>query len=66
MVLVDAPAVSELWTPETDRGVLIQLIATLALFGSLIWLVRRERALVLLVAGVGTMVLAWYGLRTLH
>jgi len=57
---------SELWSPRTDAGVLVQVIVTLLIIGVLVWAVRRERALVQLVIGVGMVVLAWYGIRGLH
>ncbi len=56
----------ELWSPRTDGGVVAQFIVTVLLVTGLVWLVRRERSLVLLVVGLGTVVLAWYGFRGLH
>ena len=56
----------ELWSPRTDAGVLVQVIVTLLIIGGLTWAVRRERALVQLVLGIGMVVLAWYGIRGLH
>ncbi len=58
--------IGELWSPQTDAGVVVQVIVTLAIIAGLIWLVRREKALVQLVVGVGMVVLAWYGIRALH
>jgi hypothetical protein len=61
-----ASAIGDLWSPQTDAGVVAQVIITLVLIGVLVWLVRREKALVQLVVGVGMVVLAWYGFRTIH
>jgi hypothetical protein len=63
---VPASAVGDLWSPQTDAGVVAQVIVTLVVIGVLVWLVRREKALVQLVVGVGMVVLAWYGFRTIH
>lgn len=59
-------SIGELWSPQTDAGVLVQVIVTIALIVGLSWLVRRERALVQLIVGVGMIVLAWYGIRAIH
>lgn len=56
----------ELWSPRTDAGVLVQVIVTILLVIVLVWVVRRERSLVLLIVGIGMVVLAWYGIRGLH
>ncbi len=56
----------ELWSPRTDGGVAVQVAVTIVIIAALAWAVRRERALVLFVLGVGALVLAWYGARTLH
>lgn len=63
---MSAPAIADLWSPQTDAGVITQVIITLLLIGVSIWLVRREKALVQLVVGIGMVVLAWYGIRALH
>ena len=65
-VSLTAMTIGELWSPQTDAGVVAQVIITLAIVAGLVWLVRREKALVQLVLGVGMVVLAWYGLRALH
>ena len=62
----DGMSIAELWSPQTDAGVVAQVIITLAIIAVLVWLVRQEKALVQLVVGVGMVVLAWYGLRALH
>lgn len=59
-------SVGELWSPRTDGGVVAQVAVTIAVIASVAWLVRREKALVQLVLGVGMVVLAWYGIRGLH
>lgn len=56
----------ELWSPRTDAGVLVQVVVTVALAVGLVWAVRSERSLVLLVVGFGMIVLGWYGIRALH
>ncbi len=63
---IPASAVGDLWSPQTDAGVVAQAIVTLVVFGLLVWLVPREKALVQLVVGLGIVVLAWYGFRTIH
>jgi hypothetical protein len=55
-----------LWSPRTDLGVLVQAIITLAIIAALTFAVRREKALVQLVIGIGMVVLAWFAFRTLH
>jgi arginine exporter protein ArgO len=65
-VSLTAITIGELWSPQTDAGVVVQVTITLAIVAGLVWLVRRENALVQLVLGVGMVVLAWYGLRALH
>lgn len=54
------------WSPTTDGGVLIQVIATIALAGALVFAARRERAVVLLIVGITMVVVGWYGIRGLH
>jgi threonine/homoserine/homoserine lactone efflux protein len=55
-----------LWSPSTDLGALVQVIITLAITLGLAFAVRREKALVQLVIGIGMVVLAWFAFRTLH
>ena len=57
---------SDLWAPRTDAGVAVQVLVTILIVVVLAWVLRRERSLVLLVVGIGTVVLAWYGVRGLH
>lgn len=54
------------WSPDTDAGVAVQAAITLAVALVVAWLVRRERALSLLVIGTTMVVMGWYGLRALH
>jgi hypothetical protein len=66
----DREAVSALiaswWFPETDAGVVVQVVVTLLIAIALGVLVREERSLVLLVIGVTLVTLGWYGIRGLH
>lgn len=59
-------SLGELWSPRTDAGVAGQVVATILIVVAVVWAVRRERSLVLLVVGIGMVVLAWYGVRALH
>lgn len=52
--------------PATDAGVIGQTLGVLAVTIAVVWLVRRERALVTLVIGVSLMLLGFFGLRALH
>lgn len=54
------------WSPDTDLGVLIQVIVTIAIALAVGAAVRREQALVLLVVGITMVTLGWYGIRGLH
>lgn len=54
------------WFPTTDTGVIVQVVVTI-LIGVLVGVaVRKERSLVLLVAGITLVLLGWYGIRGLH
>mgnify|MGYP001816135914 CR=1 FL=1 len=57
---------SDLLLPRTDAGAAAQLIAVAVFTVVGVVLVRRERALVLLVVGVGTVLAGLMGVRTLH
>jgi hypothetical protein len=61
-----ASAIGDLWSPQTDHGVVAQVVITMFVIGVAVWFVRREKALVQLVVGIGMVVLAWYGFRTIH
>jgi hypothetical protein len=52
--------------PHSDRTALIQVVVVGAVIAAAAWSVRRERALVLLVLGVGAVVLGLMAMRTLH
>ncbi len=52
--------------PATDAGVVGQILGVLAVTVTLVWLVRRERALVTLTIGVSFVLLGFFGLRALH
>lgn len=66
MTVALVAALSELWSPRTDAGVFVQVVATIVLIVTLAWIARRESSIVLLIVGVGMVVLAWYGIRALH
>ncbi|MDJ0768241.1 MAG: hypothetical protein QNJ12_05580 [Ilumatobacter sp.] len=61
----DTP-IRDVLLPSSDRTALIQAIVVLAATLITTFLVRKERALVLLVLGVGSVLLGIMGLRTLH
>ena len=52
--------------PATDAGGVGQILGVLAVTVTLVWLVRRERALVTLTIGVSFVLLGFFGLRALH
>ena len=52
--------------PATDEGVYAQAIGALMLFSVALWFVRRNRDLVLFVAGLATLTAGRMGLRALH
>ena len=54
------------WFPETDAGVVVQVIVTLLIAAAIGTAVRKERPLVLLVIGITMVTLGWYGIRGLH
>jgi len=60
------PLVDDVVFPATDAGVVGQVLGVLAVTIALVWLVRRERALVTLVVGVSLVLLGFFGLRGLH
>ncbi len=57
---------TDILLPRTDGGALVQLVVVVVLTLVGVVLARRERALVLLVVGVGTLLVGLMGLRTLH
>ena len=52
--------------PRTDAGVLAQLTGLAVVMMVTSWLVRHERALLLLTWGIGLVLLGGMGLRALH
>ena len=58
--------VDDVLFPATDAGVVGQVLGVLAVTIAVVWLVRRERALVTLVIGVSLVLLGFFGLRGLH
>ncbi|MGB3733572.1 MAG: hypothetical protein WA964_01350 [Ilumatobacter sp.] len=54
------------WFPETDAGVVVQVIVTVLIAIAVGIAVRREQSLVLLVIGTTLVTLGWYGIRGLH
>lgn len=58
--------VRDLLLPGSDRAAALQVVVMLAATAGAAWLLRRERALVLLAVGVGTVVLGLMAMRTLH
>lgn len=57
---------NEILLPRTDAGAGVQVIAVVVALIVVAVLVRRERALVTLVVGVGFVVLGLIGMRALH
>lgn len=56
----------DLALPRTDPGAVAQAAAALPLFGFALWRTRRNRDILTFVAGLATITLAWFALRTLH
>lgn len=54
------------WFPETDAGVVVQVVVTLLIAAAIGIAVRKERSLVLLVIGITMVTVGWYGIRGLH
>ncbi len=54
------------WFPETDVGVVVQVIVTLLIAIAIGIAVRKEPSLVMLVIGVTMVTMGWYGIRGLH
>ena len=63
---VTAVLLGSWWFPETDAGVVVQVVVTLLIGVVLGVAVRKERSLVLLVTGVTMVTIGWYGIRGLH
>ena len=58
--------VRDVLLPATDRAVAIQLVVVLVVIAAALWFVRRERALVELVLGLGLVLVGLMGVRALH
>lgn len=52
--------------PASDRTAAVQVVVVIVLAAGATWLVRRERALVLLTVGAALFVLGLMAMRTLH
>lgn len=65
MIAADTP-IRDILLPRSDRAVVIQVALVIGMLGVALYLVRRERSLVLLVCGIGAFVLGLMGLRTVH
>lgn len=52
--------------PTTDRAVVVQALVALTLYGIAAFAVRRNRELLLFVAGLAALTFGFMGLRTLH
>ncbi len=57
---------ADILLPATDRAALLQVVVAVVAVSAATLLVRRERALVLLTLGIGTVVLGLMAMRTLH
>lgn len=56
----------DLLLPRTDGGAIAQAIGAVVVFGALALAVRRNRDLLVFVAGLATVTAAWFALRTVH
>jgi hypothetical protein len=63
---VQAVVIASWWFPNTDVGVVIQVIVTIIIAIAAGLLVRKESSLVLLIVGITLVTLGWYGIRGLH
>ncbi len=59
-------SVRDLLLPSTDRTVAVQWLVVVVITVVLVIAVRRERALVLLVLGMSSCVIGFFGLRMIH
>ena len=66
LLAVGGGPIADIVLPASQRTALIQVIVVLAATIAVTYLVRRERSLVLLVVGIGTVLLALMSLRTAH
>jgi hypothetical protein len=65
MIASDTP-IRDILLPHSDRTALIQVMVVVVIVVVATWAVRRERALVHLVLGLGAVVLGLMAMRTLH
>jgi hypothetical protein len=65
MIGSDTP-IRDILLPHSDRTALVQVIVVATIVVAATWLVRRERALVQLVLGLGAVLLGLMAMRTLH
>lgn len=56
----------DLFLPRTDAGALAQAIGAAVLFAAAAIAVRRNRELLVFVAGLASITAAWFALRTVH
>ncbi len=56
----------DLALPRTDAGALAQAAVAALLFGIGLWRARHNRDVLTFVAGLATITVAWFALRTLH
>jgi hypothetical protein len=56
----------ELLLPRTDGGALAQALGAVVVFGGVAFAVRRNREMLVFVAGLATVTAAWFALRTVH
>ncbi len=57
---------SEVLFPRTDAGVLAQVVVVVAITVPALWAARRSKDAVALVLGLFLVIMAFFGLRTLH
>jgi hypothetical protein len=65
-MIASGTPIRDILLPDSDRTALIQVIVVVAIVAIAASVVRRERALVQLVLGVGAVVLGLMSMRTLH
>jgi hypothetical protein len=58
--------VRQLLLPATDAGAIGQIVGFTVLWVSTLVIVRRSREARILVAGIGLVVLGWFGVRAMH
>lgn len=56
----------DLLLPRTDAGALAQAVGAAVLFAAAAVAVRRNRELLVFVAGLASITAAWFALRTVH